>query len=270
MIKAIALDMDNTLLNSQKQISPLNQQVLKKLHQQGIQIILCSGRAFGALEPYLKTLDLLSPEDVCVCFNGGLVRKTGIHEVIAVQSLSKNEIQPLYDLAKTHHFPLDILAEDLVYSLVELGKSDYQKFLGTLMPFKDTNFAAIPEAGKYLKVVSEAPTSTLSQAAQLTADLPVTQTRSRATLLEFLPQGVNKQVGLAAALKHFHLTSAELMAFGDEDNDKEMLTYAGIGVAMGNAVPAILALADQVTATNDQDGVAKALMTAFQLTPQDL
>ena len=70
MLKAIALDMDNTLLNSQKEISVTNQDVLRYLSRKGIRVILCSGRPFATLKPFLDQLHLTKNDDVCICFNG--------------------------------------------------------------------------------------------------------------------------------------------------------------------------------------------------------
>lgn len=73
MIKMVALDLDNTLLNSNKEISQRNERVLKQLHQQGIKVVLCTGRPINAIWPYIEQLGLTDPEDYTITFNGGLV-----------------------------------------------------------------------------------------------------------------------------------------------------------------------------------------------------
>lgn len=87
--------------------------------------------------------------------------------------------------------------------------------------------------------------------------------RSQPTILEFLPKGVNKKVGLEALLNHFHLDFSNLMAFGDAKNDYEMLEAAKIGVAMGNANSDIKAIANDVTLDNQESGVAAYLKKYF-------
>ena len=74
-----------------------------------------------------------------------------------------------------------------------------------------------------------------------------------------IPKDGGKVAGIRQILQHVHISREEIMAFGDGDNDKDMLRYAGIGVAMGNADASVKQQADHVTADVDQDGVAKAL-----------
>lgn len=69
MIKMIALDLDNTLLNSRKEISARNEAVLKKLHEQGIHVVLCTGRPINAIWPYIEQLGLTAAEDYTITFN---------------------------------------------------------------------------------------------------------------------------------------------------------------------------------------------------------
>lgn len=151
MLKAIALDMDNTLLNSQKEISVTNQDVLRYLSRKGIRVILCSGRPFATLKPFLDQLHLTKNDDVCICFNGGLVRLVRDHTVIKSSTLTKSQIQPVYDLVKEKGFHLDVVAEDQVYSLTEFGKSSYESMIPKQMPFTDTTFAKVPAKLSILK-----------------------------------------------------------------------------------------------------------------------
>ncbi|GFH26796.1 uncharacterized protein HaLaN_25008, partial [Haematococcus lacustris] len=78
-------------------------------------------------------------------------------------------------------------------------------------------------------------------------------------MLEIVPQSVNKWAGMKRLLQHLRVTPAELLAVGDGDNDLELITGAGVGVAMGNATPRVKAAADAHVASNDDDGVAQAL-----------
>jgi len=83
--------------------------------------------------------------------------------------------------------------------------------------------------------------------------------RSQPILFEILPKGVNKASGLKALAEHLGIPREQIMAIGDENNDIEMIEYAGLGVAMGNAPDSIKALADVTTTSNEEDGVATAI-----------
>lgn len=87
--------------------------------------------------------------------------------------------------------------------------------------------------------------------------------QSQPHILEFLPQGSDKAVGLKHLLNHFGLDFADLMAFGDADNDAGMLKAAGDGVVMANGLPTVKAIADHETASNEEDGVARYLTKTF-------
>ena len=93
--------------------------------------------------------------------------------------------------------------------------------------------------------------------AQFKADYEVIKTRSN--LLEFMPKGVTKAFGLDHLAQYLGMTSDEVMALGDEENDLSMIEYAGMGVAMANAVEKVRQAADYITLSNEQDGVAKAV-----------
>lgn len=268
MLKAIALDMDNTLLNSQKEISVTNQDVLRYLSRKGIRVILCSGRPFATLKPFLDQLHLTKNDNVCICFNGGLVRLVRDHTVIKSSTLTKSQIQPVYDLVKEKGFHLDVVAEDQVYSLTEFGKSSYESMIPKQMPFTDTTFAKVPAKLSIFKVVIAGDPEMVDAASEAAQSLEgVTVTRSRRTLLEIMPPNVNKKNGLKAALNFYRIPREQLAAFGDEENDQDMLDYAGIGIAMGNAIPEIKKIADITTQSNDEDGVAKFLIDYFQISP---
>lgn len=266
MITTIALDLDNTLLNSEKAISARNETVLKQLHANGIRVVLCTGRPIKAIQPLLKQLGLTEPDDYSITFNGGLVQQNATGDILARTSLSKDDIAPLHAYAQQLGIPLDVIDLTQVFSLVDLGKSEYEAFLKGLMPFSDVTFADLPADDKFGKVVS-ASTKAVDNRDQLPAAVTAKfhAVPSRRNLLEFLPQHTDKASGLKQLLAHFGEDDNNLMAFGDEENDLGMLAAAKVGVAMDNAIPAVKAVASDHTLNNDADGVAVFLEQYFGL-----
>lgn len=266
MITTIALDLDNTLLTSEKTISPRTERALKQLHAAGKRIILCTGRPIKAIQPFLQQLALTQPDDYSITFNGGLVIQNTTNDVLARTSVSKTDLQPLFEQAKTQGFHLDVIDLQRVYSLTDLGKSPYEEFMNGLMPFENVTFADLPADDRFGKIVSAGKDAKTVQEA-----LPATITDffhvvpSRRTLLEFLPPHTDKASGLKALLGHFGESFENLMAFGDEENDLGMLTAAKVGVAMENAIPEVKAATNAMTASNDADGVAVYLEKYFDL-----
>ncbi|WP_125979633.1 Cof-type HAD-IIB family hydrolase [Loigolactobacillus iwatensis] len=265
MIKMIALDLDGTLLTSQRTISSRTQQVLYQLRQHGIYIVLCTGRAINAIVPYLNDLNLFQADDFSINFNGAVVSNNVTQAALVQRALSKDDLRPLYRLAQKIQAPLDVLDFKRVYSLSDLPQSTYQAALGQLLEFVPTTFATL-SAGPFAKVVSK---SNAKMTDQLALQIPeVFQhkfhiVRSLPNELEFLKPGVDKATGLSQLLTHLNLSPANLMAFGNEQNDIGMLQLAQVGVVMANAPAAIKTYGTALTTSNDEDGVADFLTHYF-------
>lgn len=257
MIKVIALDLDNTLLNSNKEISKRNEQVLRKLHEQGIHVVLCTGRPINAIWPLVEQLGLTEPEDYTIIFNGGLVINNVSKKHLFELGMTRNDLQPLLNFVKSHQIPLDILDYDRVYELSDQPRSIYKTVLKNI-EFLDTDSKNLPDT-TYSKAVMAIPAEKLSPIIeQLPAELKQKYhaVQSQPMIMEFLPPKVNKSVGLQALLKHFGLDFSNLMTFGDADNDLEMIEAAEQGIVMANGLPEVKKVATAITDSNEEDGVA--------------
>lgn len=263
MIKLVAIDLDGTLLTDDKKISPHNLEVLKKAKAQGVKVVLCTGRPLAAITPFIEQLGLNEPGDYSITFNGGLVQKNDTGEILSKSALTLADVQRISQLMVELALPVDVLSEELVLQLPTAP--DYPSIypqLNGLLTFQSAKLADLTEDGLYNKVVMAYDQDYLDQQiakipAQYKEDYEVIKTRSN--LLEFMPKGVTKAFGLAYLAAHLGLTSDEIMALGDEENDLSMIEYAGMGVAMANAVEKVRRAADYITASNEEDGVAKAV-----------
>lgn len=266
MIDVVALDMDNTLLNSQKEISPRNEAVLKALHEKGIHIVLCTGRPINAIWPYIEQLGLTKPDDYTVTFNGGLVVNNVSKSPVFSMGMSKQDLQPVYDFAHKHNYPLDVLDFEQVYEIMDMPRSIYKTVLKNIQ-FADSNFADLPGGDhRYAKMVMAIPAERLAKIIptvpeEIKRDLTVVQ--SQPHILEYLPHHVHKAEGLKHLLQHYGENFTHLMTFGDADNDLTMIQAARDGVVMANGLPAVKDAADHLTASNDDDGVARYLEEKF-------
>jgi len=110
MIKMIALDLDETLLNTDKTISEENAATLRKLHEAGIKVVLCTGRPINAIWGYLEQLGLTTSEDYTITFNGALVIQNATKEALAQSGLSKHDFQPLNALKTANTYFLSCLS----------------------------------------------------------------------------------------------------------------------------------------------------------------
>ncbi|WP_214463637.1 Cof-type HAD-IIB family hydrolase [Levilactobacillus brevis] len=266
MIKMIALDLDETLLNTDKTISEENATALRQLHEAGIKIVLCTGRPINAIWHYLEQLGLTTDDDYTITFNGALVIQNSTKEALAQSGLSRNDFEPLHAFAAANHYPMDVLDFDQVYPIADLTPSVYEQMLKAPMKFIPTAFADLPDQ-LFSKAVMATDAAILDQVvAKLTPELTKLYhvVRSQPKILEFLAADMDKAVGLGQLLTHFGWDFSDLMAFGDAENDLGMIRAAGDGVAMQNGQPAVKAAANhQTPVDNNHAGVAAYLQHVF-------
>ncbi|MGK0552136.1 Cof-type HAD-IIB family hydrolase [Enterococcus faecalis] len=265
MIKLIAIDLDGTLLNSQKEISERNRQALLAAKNAGIKVVICTGRPLAAINIYLEQLQLRDAGDYSITFNGGLVQKNDTGEVIEKALMPLSDVHDLYRLATELNIPLDILSDGLVLQLpTSKDYSSLYNVLNKLLTFESFELAQLAQDRIYNKAVIAVEENYLNERIKQIPSrfydrFEIIKTRNN--LLEFMPKGITKAYGISLLARDLHIQPEEVMALGDEENDLPMIQYAGLGVAMANAIPAVKQVADQVTATNDQDGVAQAIET---------
>ncbi|WP_429971542.1 Cof-type HAD-IIB family hydrolase [Fructilactobacillus sp. Tb1] len=266
MIKMIALDLDHTLLTSDKTISKVNETELKKLHEQGIKVVLCTGRPINAIWKFIEQLGLDDPEDYTITFNGGLVVRNNDKAELSKTGMTKAQLKPIFEYDKEHGYPLDILDFKQVYPMSELVPSIYREMLSAKMDFVPSTYDALPDELFSKGIMATEPVIL----DQVVAEMPTSVSenyhivRSQPQILEFLPVNSDKAAGLEKLLHHFGWDFSNLMAFGDAENDSGMLEHAAVGVAMENATPAIKKIANAETLTNDEDGVAVFLQKYFK------
>ena len=247
-IKLIALDLDGTLLNSSKEISKENRLAINAARQKGVHVVL----------PFLKTLEMLDFEDFSITFNGGLVqRNTG--QILSKKSFSHDEILEIKELTSNLGIPCDVLSEEKVYMTKSKIDSQYDT-LNKLLTFIKVDFDQVPLDVVYNKIVSCTEKELLDASLDKIPESYFDQFeifKTQAKLLEFMPKGINKAYGLTQLINQLNLKPENVMAMGDEANDLSMISWAGYGVAMANAVPAVKEEARIISdLTNDQHAVA--------------
>ena len=270
MIKLIAIDLDGTLLNSKKEISVRNKETLAQAKAAGVKIVICTGRPLAAIGIYLDTLNLRDNGDYSITFNGGLVQKNDTGKIIEKATMPLENVQDLYELAKSLNVPLDILSDGLVLQLptTQDHESLYSQ-LNKLLTYESYELAQLTADRIYNKAVIAVDQTYLDEQIKKIPSAFYDRyeiIKTRSNLLEFMPKGITKAYGISLLARDLGIKQDEIMTIGDEENDLPMIEYAGLGVAMANAIPLVKEAADVVTDTNDQDGVAKAV-EKYILTP---
>lgn len=261
-IKLIALDLDGTLLTSDKKISPRNMAALQAARRQGVKVVLTTGRPLKAMEFFLTELGTNDQEDeYTITFNGGLVQKnTG--EILDKTVFSLDDVSRLFEETEQLGLPLDAISEGVVYQIQSDQESLYAQF-NPALTFESIAFEDLSSQQTYNKCVTAFPQEPLDAAiAKISPELfdQYEIFKSRELLLEWSPKNVHKATGLDKLIAHLGLEASQVMACGDEANDLSMIEWAGLGVAMQNAVSVVKEAANVITPmTNDEDAVAWAI-----------
>lgn len=264
MIKVIALDIDGTILNSERKMTEATKKAVKEAMERGIKIIIASGRPYCGAKEYAEELGLFERGGYVLCFNGSRIIDCVSGDIvydIYLEDEVKGEICEIlkgYEGAvlMTYKGEDILLAEDAQDEGVKLGAQvNNLELVGVCDMRKSINHRItkfiLGGDADYIGSIWEDVKERIGSLA--------TVCRSEATLLEIMPFGVDKGIALKGFMEKMGIDKDEVLACGDGYNDDTMLQYAGIGVAMGNAFPEIKALADYVTLTNDEDGVAYAI-----------
>lgn len=260
--RAIALDLDGTLTNHEKVVTPKTREALLKAASEGAVIILASGRPTYGIEPVAECLELNQRGGYILSYNGGNIVNAQTGEKLFSQFLPDEVIPELYAYAKEHdHALLGYAGNEII---TEMPDDEYVKEESRINKMNirkvDNLFEALePHPTKLL--MTGAPTLMLKAEEELVEKLgdKMDIFRSAPFFLELVPKGIDKAKSLTRLLAKINLTPSDLIAFGDGYNDLSMLKLAGMGVAMENAAPEVRAEADYVTLSNEEDGVAAAL-----------
>lgn len=261
-IKLIAIDIDATLINDNREITIATKEALTKAHQQGVKIVLCTGRPMTGVHAYLEELGLNSQDDeYVISFNGGLAQTTNGKILVnytidfddyvdwlafCTKSNVKSQIETRDFIYTTNRdvSPWTIHESDLVSMPVRVRSVDEMM---DVVIAKGMMLGDKEELDRVEKVFPE--------------DLAkrFTIVRSEDFYLEITNNKASKGSTLKVLSEELGIKPEEVMALGNAGNDNSMIEFAGIGVAMGNAVKGTKAIADVITDTNNNDGVGKAV-----------
>ena len=266
MVKLIAIDMDGTLLNEEKHIKKAQKEVIHEAIEDGIKIVLCTGRPLYGILPFYKELGLheLDEEGYVILNNGCSVHKTKDWELIECAEITPDDIEYLYKFSEKYEVNFTLVDETHYFNIGR--KPTEELIIDSQFVFSDITDITLEEAksGKY-KVVKAMFLGNPEEMAKFQKEYENTLKEkyegvlSQPYVYEILPKGNNKGTGLKNLAENLGIKQEEVMAIGDGNNDVEMLEYANYGVAMGNATELARKAAKYITDTNENDGVAKAI-----------
>lgn len=262
-IKLVAIDLDGTLLNSDHQVSEENKRAIQRAKEQGVKIVLVTGRPLKGMLSILEECHLTEEGDIGLTYNGGLVQWTRTGETLSQITLPKEDVVDIYKLSQDLNLPCNFIDLDTVYEpAYPKGKpSQYSKHMKAL-PFVPIDMTDLPATLPINKIVMCWHQEELDEKIKKIPDVyreRYTIMKSRDNLLEVLPKSVDKGKGLIQLSELLGIGLDEMMAIGDQENDLAMVQTAGTGVAMANATQIVKDAAQVITKSNDEHGVAYAI-----------
>ncbi len=275
--RLVALDIDGTVLNSAQQVSPALKHALAALAEVSVRTVLCTGRRMRSAVPVLAELEHVHP--ILVCSGGALIKRVDDQKTLYTDPLGVELARRAAEIYRRAGL-VPILLYDRPLSGRELSIAAADRARAEQLSYVRLNRDALryfdggwPEGeGAPLEVYTVAPTERVEAArdqvkAQLERSAIVEamfQPRYGELALEVRSPTATKWAALRYLLDRWDVSPAQVVAVGDDVNDLPMLEAAGLSFAMGNALPEVKAAADEVTATNDEDGVARALARVFR------
>lgn len=275
-MKAILLDIDGTLTNSQKIITPKTKEALLKAQEAGIRLAIVSARTENGLARFGRWLDFEHHHGIHIACNGADIKDAQTGEVIYEKKMSAQLASSILEhLKKFNVIPLITKGEYMYtndvfsgmihverngkieeFNVIEYESRSNEYILcekKDLAKFANFDMAKILVAGEpdYLKEVAKDMAAPFMDSTSNGFTAPF--------YYEFNPKGVDKATAIQTAFESLGIGPEDMMAFGDQKNDIPMLKYVKYGIAMGNAIQEAKDIAYDVTLDNDHDGIAEAI-----------
>lgn len=262
MIKLIALDLDGTLTDDKKNITPHTLEALMQVQRQGVRVVLASGRPPFGMRPLARQLHLEQYGGIILCYNGGHVEDCATGEVYVERQLPEDILPLLHRFQQESGMTLMTYYEDKIYTEHPddqyVGISAYNNKM-QVVGLTDFVSQAPRPLNKCLMVGPHDKQVVWEEKIREATSSHLYVCHSTPYFIEILPKGIDKGPSLISLGERLGIAPNEIMSFGDSNNDVQMLRMSGIGVAMGNSEDDIKQAADYVTLDNNSDGVAHAL-----------
>lgn len=241
-MKAIIVDLDRTLLHTDKTLSAYTVNVLKKCHNEGFAVIAATARPERSILTYYEQVGF----DAVITMNGA--------RVILPDEVIENSIPRLSgecvlsELISVPDTLISIETSDGIYSNAAIPEWDSICY---------DDFPNLPSQVTLYKILASSSNNTLYSQIKHILTEDVYYTVANQTLLQIMSKKATKWNGIKAALEALNISQADAVYFGDDNDDIEPIRMCGIGVAVSNAIEAVTNAADHITGSNDEDGVAR-------------
>lgn len=266
-IQLVAIDMDDTLIDEKGAVSPEASGCIRDSIGRGVKVTLATGRMFQSAVPYAKKLGLDVP---LITYNGALIRSGLSDEIILHEPVPYDLSRDVVKYAQEKGLTLNLYVDD---RLIVAHMNDEVEYYATIA---GVVAHAVGDLGKYISDLAtiRGEVNAVSTKLLIVADSGIVDasmrelsvlfdgrlniTKSKPRFLEMTKPGISKAAAIKMLIKKWSIEQDQVMAIGDSLNDLEMLEFAGIGVAVANALPEVKQRADCVTQHECGLGVAEA------------
>lgn len=263
----IGLDLDGTLLNSEKKLSSYTKKVLERAIESGVAIVIATGRPLSGIPEEMRTFPEIK---YALTANGARIVEIETGRILCENLLDAERAEAVLDILRKHHAIHEIFVDGVGYMNEDGLKNVYAYFkdphmpeylLDTRVPVKDVRATLwqMNSSVDKLQGIFLSESDREEAKAKLDKLSGITVTSALDNNLEINRSGTNKGLGLLRLGQLLGISREEIMACGDGGNDVEMLKEVGLAIAMENGIESVKEAADFVTDTNDADGAAKAI-----------
>ena len=245
-MKAIITDLDRTLLRTDKSVSERTKAALARCREKGIYVLAASARPIRDLHEFDRIIGF----DAMVAGNGAVVSLPGRVLDFGIKRESGEQV-----ISRILKFPDVLLSIETDRGL--FSNADIPEW----QPIVYGGFPALPKNMTLYKILVSSPARALYEGIADTLTPDVYHTVANGDLIQIMSREATKWNGVSHMLSYFGISPADAVYFGDDNDDLEPIKNCGLGVAVSNAIPAVLVAADQITSGNDEDGVAAFIET---------
>jgi HAD-superfamily hydrolase, subfamily IIB len=265
LYRLIAIDIDDTLLTDDGRITDATREALAEAARRGVTVTLATGRMFASASRIAERIGLNVP---IITYQGALVKMPFDGKVLYERNVPADAAREILAYARRNNLHLQLYTEDELYAAEDNDKVRAYAELSAVPYRVEPDFDKLIARPQSKMLIIDDPDKLDRIADELR---PVYHgrvhiTKSKPHFLEFLHPEATKGHALAALARHVGCVMEQTIAVGDSWNDREMIEAAGLGVAMGNAIESLKAVAGFVTKTNNEDGV-KHVIDTFILNP---
>lgn len=256
--RLVAVDLDDTLLNGQLEISLPNKQAIQKAREAGVVVTIATGRMYSSVVPYAAALGLDLP---LITYQGALIKNALTGVTILHQPVPAQLAQQVLDIARGQGLHINFYINDQLYMEDwSVAGQEYAR-LARVQPqiVPDLSQLLHQDPTKVLMIGEPEELNKLQSELKVFFGQELHITKSKPHYLEFIHPHATKGAAITHLARLLNIELEQVIAMGDSFNDLEMLQVAGCAVVMGNAQDEIKQYADLVTTSNDSDGVAQAL-----------